>query len=746
MARWVCFLLIPLATGIRSKSDTPWPWEEHPASSAEELQELLRTALAQTRPNEATGEEPGDAVAQEEALRERIASIRKDWQSASATACHRQLGRLINNVTLACEGLQPKADWLLDYQVPALPNKTCAESTSDIFALGSELVETLHVSRDAIAFGDVAGETLRRYQALSFLSSWLVKLTETHDRALLWAGFWDGDPENRTTRATLSNFAKAIEHATIHPNSFLGQAIEASENLDSCYKDPQTRALAGNMWSIASMSFVLGMRERAQGAVIALVNKQIAGERNLSQSVLSTHELPTVGLAAWGLGFWAPKVLVVDLMGTCDKTSPALQKRLLARLPSWARFMTNWSPEAFAMRSRLRWQCIDCSGACSLDLSLAEHVEKLVKAKEEQDRKDKELREVTSRHLAVGAASGLSHEEVGLRYKLMATLWEHHDTRDNLPHLQAVTAALDKKLNEQREKLEFHELDRSARLLQVKHLLHQNADPNVPDRLGNTALFYAVYAACERYFELVEPLVKAGAQLEAQNEEGDTALMWAASVGQLKVVEVLMQAGARLETRNQLGFTALMSAASSGYSKLVEALVKAGAKLEARTEQGITALIYAAGKGQAKVVEVLAKAGAKLEAQSKQGFTALIFAAGQGHVKVVEALVKAGARVEAQSEQGFTALMWAARGGHLKVVEMLVKAGAQLDVRNTSGFTALMLAAGSAHLKVVEVLVKAGAKLEAHDEQGFTAFTWAEARGHLKVVETLVKAAALSLH
>ena len=42
--------------------------------------------------------------------------------------------------------------------------------------------------------------------------------------------------------------------------------------------------------------------------------------------------------------------------------------------------MRNRSPEAFAMRSRLRWQCIDCSGACNLDEALAEHVEKLVKA------------------------------------------------------------------------------------------------------------------------------------------------------------------------------------------------------------------------------------------------------------------------------------------------------------------------------------------------------------------------------
>ena len=92
-----------------------------------------------------------------------------------------------------------------------------------------------------------------------------MNLTETRHHALLWTGFWDGDPENRTTMTKLSNFAKAIEHATVHPDSFLGQAIEASENLDACYEDAQTSALVGNMWSIASMSFVLGMHERAQG-------------------------------------------------------------------------------------------------------------------------------------------------------------------------------------------------------------------------------------------------------------------------------------------------------------------------------------------------------------------------------------------------------------------------------------------------------------------------------------------------
>ena len=394
MVRFISIALLAFAAtrgvvlGVRleppSFSSTTTPWADHAVLWHEHkmLQEKLTNMLAEATAVEAGKEEPGDAQAQQSELRAVVTSIKKDWHSAEATVCHQQLGQLMDNLTSACEQLRPKADWLLDYAAPTLPNKTCAESVSDIFAFGSELVETLRISRHSVASLEVDAETLRRYQALSFLRSWLVDLTRTDHHALLWAGFWDGDPQKRTTMTDLFNFAKKIDHSTVHPDSFLGQAIEASQDLNACYGDPQTSALAGKMWSVVSMSFVLGMRAKAQGTVIALVNKKVRGERSLSQSVLFNHEVPTVGLAAWGLGYWSPQVLVLDLMGTCQETSPALQKQLFARLPSWAKSMIHWSPEAFATRSRLRWKCIDCSGHCSLDHSLAQHVQKLVEARE----------------------------------------------------------------------------------------------------------------------------------------------------------------------------------------------------------------------------------------------------------------------------------------------------------------------------------------------------------------------------
>ncbi|CAE7798934.1 unnamed protein product [Symbiodinium sp. CCMP2456] len=664
------------------------PWREHPASPAEELQKSLSARLAGAEGQEIAEKAVDEAQKQEQKLRELVANITGSSQSASANLCYGQLGGAMASLTQACEGAKPEADWLLDYYDTILPKKTCNESVADIFAAGRALVETLHVSRHAVAALKLDNRTLRRYQALSFLRSWLVNLTRTSHPAMLWTGFWDGDPNNRTTKEKLSEFAHETDHAIVHPDSFLGRVVEEGQDLDACYVDDLTKSLASNMWAVVSMSFVLGMREKGQGTVVSLVNKDLTGERRLSKSVLFVHEMPTVGLAAWGLGFWSPKVVLVDLMGTCDQTSPALQMQLFARLPTWAKSMPHWSRGAFALRSRLQWQCIDCSGACSLDKALAEHVDTLVKAKEERDRKDQELRKAgieghdRSRQAvdlkrAIFADAGQSNEELSLGRELAAILRRNGDARS--AEVEEHVEALWMKLHNQLMKLHdqsttllrgFQDLDGATKLQRVEQLLHQKADPSAPDRMGLTAL---MSAAREGLRGVVEACVKAGAQLDARDELGRTALIHAAENRHLHVVKALLQARAQPDIRDEKGNTALTRAAAGGYLEMVEVLLVAGAQLEAHTERGWTALIAAAIHQHLEVVEALLSAGAQLEARDEEGNTALIWAARRNCQEVVEALLKAGARPEARDKHNRTAFDCAQENKNREIADILKK-------------------------------------------------------------------------
>ena len=88
----------------------------------------------------------------------------------------------------------------------------------------------------------------------------------------------------------------------MHPSTELGRMAEDNANLADC-QGPIENYLKRNMWSFFSFSFVYGMREKKQDMVVALVHKEIDGERPLHESILFQHEVPTIGIASWGLGF-----------------------------------------------------------------------------------------------------------------------------------------------------------------------------------------------------------------------------------------------------------------------------------------------------------------------------------------------------------------------------------------------------------------------------------------------------------
>ena len=96
------------------------------------------------------------------------------------------------------------------------------------------------------------------------------------------------------------------------------------------------------------------------------------------------------------------------------------------------------------------------------------------------------------------------------------------------------------------------DLDRRVAL--VRLLLARGADPNAPGRAGSTwtPLHWAARGGA---VELVDLLVGAGAELEAQDVAGETPLFFAAQAGCLEVVERLLAAGARPRHANHEGVT-----------------------------------------------------------------------------------------------------------------------------------------------------------------------------------------------
>jgi ankyrin repeat protein len=155
-------------------------------------------------------------------------------------------------------------------------------------------------------------------------------------------------------------------------------------------------------------------------------------------------------------------------------------------------------------------------------------------------------------------------------------------------------------------------------------------------------------AAMRGDVETVRALVKRGADVNAAQGDGMTALHWAARMGDAALAEVLLSAGARTDAATRNGaYTALHLASRTGSAEVVRRLLKAGADPAAVTSAGgTTALHFAAGAGSAEAVAALLEHGADVNAREKAaGQTPLMWAAAGNHVAAVGVLLQRGAGV-----------------------------------------------------------------------------------------------------
>jgi len=136
-------------------------------------------------------------------------------------------------------------------------------------------------------------------------------------------------------------------------------------------------------------------------------------------------------------------------------------------------------------------------------------------------------------------------------------------------------------------------------------LLEQKVDVNTPSADGGTAIMAAADYGCTR---VLERLLDQGAAIDAQDNEGNTALIWSKGIN---TTDALLKHHANQELKNKKGMTALLAAAEKGSLDRVHALVDAGANVNAADPQGETALTIAGDLGSTEIVEFLKTKGAQ---------------------------------------------------------------------------------------------------------------------------------------
>jgi hypothetical protein len=172
--------------------------------------------------------------------------------------------------------------------------------------------------------------------------------------------------------------------------------------------------------------------------------------------------------------------------------------------------------------------------------------------------------------------------------------------------------------------------------------------------------------------DLVEFLIEQGANVNL----GESSPLFNALLpgrSYVQILERLLKAGANVNARDEKGFTPIIVAAQSGLDNAVQTLLAHNADPNLRTATGNTALILAVDQGHAGSAAKLIAAQADVNSRNKRGQTALMTAAWHGNVAMVTSLLDAKADSTLKDNTGQTAEQVAQSQGHKKIAELIAQ-------------------------------------------------------------------------
>jgi ankyrin repeat protein len=283
------------------------------------------------------------------------------------------------------------------------------------------------------------------------------------------------------------------------------------------------------------------------------------------------------------------------------------------------------------------------------------------------------------------------------------------------------------------------------------------------------------FAVKFQHVEATEILLRAGAALEAREEQGLTALQLAAQGHSHKeMFELLIGVGANTNTRDHEGITPLMRAAThSHHVKVIKGLVGTttnGLDLQAVDIFGRTALHHAVEKGQLAIAKCLVTAGLDPTKTDHFGNSSIQIAlqkemdpfplenlptvdtlrsttrgsilntaAFMGHEEVVTELLRRAPEMDVQEYVNLacdtgTPLYSATSRGNISIMEKLFEKGAKINLTGGLSGSPLMIACKLGHIETVAWLLRRGAELQSTKVDGTTIMAEEAAQQHKSVL------------
>lgn len=273
----------------------------------------------------------------------------------------------------------------------------------------------------------------------------------------------------------------------------------------------------------------------------------------------------------------------------------------------------------------------------------------------------------------------------------------------------------------------------------VESLLSAGLSANLPDRLGQTPLSFAMLRGDPGMIDLLLAWhADPNAPMTGANPRSLTPLQYAAQQGSLRIARSLIAAGAHVNDAGGSGRTPLHYALA-GHLDMVRLLIENGADINLRDAEGASPLDDAVWSGNLDAAAVVIAHGARLnEPDTQTGATPLNEAAFRGHAGLVRYLLRFQPDVTIADHRGRTPLENAIRTG--KEDSALLLLDAQPSPQRTTQFLGKTMdaAIGADQSMLAEALLRQGLNVNEALPSGYTPLDAAAFGGASKITRMLL--------
>ena len=267
-----------------------------------------------------------------------------------------------------------------------------------------------------------------------------------------------------------------------------------------------------------------------------------------------------------------------------------------------------------------------------------------------------------------------------------------------------------------------------------------NLNFNATNENGDTFL---IAASRQGSLKIVKSLIGYGADVNAKNNDGRTALMLTSN---LEIAKLLIDSGADVNAKNNNGGTALTRAVYWDKLEVAKLLIDNGADVNAKDDEfGQTALTQAVNWDRLEIAKLLIDNGADTK-------NSLTYLTSVTKWEMVKLLIDNGADINARSSgmfgtppliigvinyMGYSPLPYYEYSEILEKIKFLIDKGADVNVKDNGGRSVLEKTIDILNiqhwelvLEIVKLLVDNGANINAKDKNGNTALTYAKRKGN----------------